>query len=124
MQKTKEQIQDRITLLETYVTDAENSKKSYAAEVEVLKRDLEDINKPVIDDNILDKIYEIIQHHLRGLDEIDPSDCDFDFGIDYDGRVTVESMRVENPYDYFSEALYNDLKTLFKVNKKEDEDSV
>ena len=124
MQKTKEQIQDRITLLETYVTDAENSKKSYVAEVEVLKRDLEDINKPVIDDNTLDKIYEIIERHLEDLYEIEPSDCEFDFEIDYDGRICVQSMQVEKTNDYFSESLYSAIKTLFKVNKKEDEGSV
>ncbi len=124
MQKTKEQIQDRITLLETYVTDAENSKKSYAAEVEVLKRDLKDINKPVIDDNILDEIYEIIQRHLEDINEIDPSECEFNFEIDRDNMVYVDSMQVLKSQDYFAESLYNDLKTLFKVNKEEDEGSV
>ena len=124
MNKTKEQIQDRITLLETYVTDAENSKKSYAAEVAVLKRDLEDINKPVIDDDVLSQIYEVIEQHVEDLSEIDPSDCEFDFELDQDGRVYVDSMQVvDKNYDYFSEGLYNDLKTLFKV-KEEDEDIV
>ena len=124
MQKTKEQLQDRITELETYVTDAENTKKSYAAEAAVLKRDLEDINKPVIDDDILTQIYEIIQSHVEDINEIDPSDCEFDFELDHDGRVYVDSMQVLKSQDYFSESLYNDLKTLFKVNEEEDEDSV
>jgi len=124
MQKTKEQIQDRITELETYVTDAENTKKSYAAEVAVLKRDLEDINKPVIKDDVLTQIYEIIQSHVEDINEIDPSDCEFDFELDHDGRVYVDSMQVLKSQDYFSESLYNDLKTLFKVNEEEDEDSV
>ena len=124
MNKTKEQIQDRITELETYVTDAEHNKKSYAAEVAVLKRDLEDINKPVIDDDVLTQIYEVIQAHVEDLNEIDPSDCEFDFELDHDGRVYVDSMQVLKSQDYFSESLYNDLKTLFKVNEEEDEDSV
>ena len=124
MHKTKEQIQDRITLLETYVTDAENTKKSYAAEVSMLKRDLEDINKPVINDDILTQIYEVIEQHVGDLNEIDPSDCEFDFGIDYDGRVAVESMQIQKGYEYFAESLYNDLKTLFKVKEEEDEASV
>tara|TARA_R110000868_G_scaffold87831_11_gene245310 strand:- start:3789 stop:4163 length:375 start_codon:yes stop_codon:yes gene_type:complete len=124
MHKTKEQLQDRITELETYVTDAENNKKSYAAEVAVLKRDLEDINKPVIKDDVLTQIYEIIQSHVEDINEIDPSDCEFDFELDHDGRVYVDSMQVLKSQDYFSESLYNDLKTLFKVNEEEDEDSV
>ena len=124
MNKTKEQIRDRITLLETYVTDAENTKKSYAAEVSMLKRDLEDINKPVINDDILTQIYEVIEQHVGDLNEIDPSDCEFDFGIDYDGRVAVESMQIQKGYEYFAESLYNDLKTLFKVKEEEDEASV
>jgi len=124
MEKTREEIEKRLAQIDVLITESDISTKSYNNEKVMLINELQDINKPVIDDNILDKIYEIIQHHLGGLDEIDPSGCDFDFGIDYDGRICVESMRVENPYDYFSFALYNDLKALFKVNKKEDEDSV
>lgn len=124
MKSTKKEIQDKITELETYVINAENTKKSYEAEVAMLKKDLEDIDKPVIDDDILDQIYEIIEAHYNNLDEIEPSDCKFDFEIDYDGRICVEYMRVNRNYDYFSKSLYNDIKTLFNVNKKEDEDSV
>jgi len=124
MNKTKEQIQDRITLLETYVTDANNTAMSYKSEVSMLKRELEDIGKPVIDDNMLDQIYEVIQSHMEDINEIDPSECEFDFGINYDGRVTVDAMQVLKNQDYFAEALYNDLKTLFKVNEEENEDSV
>ena len=124
MNKTKEQIQDRITLLETYVADSNNAAKSYTSEVAVLKRELEDVNKPVIDDAILSQIYEVIQSHVEDLNEIDPSDCEFDFELDHDGRVYVDSMQVLKSQDYFSESLYNDLKTLFKVNEEEDEDSV
>jgi len=124
MNKTKEQIQDRITLLETYVTDANNTATSYKAEALMLRRELEDINKPVIDDSILDQIYEIIQNHVEDINEIDPSDCEFNFELDHDGRVYVESMQVLKSQDYFSESLYNELKTLFKVNEEEDEDSV
>jgi len=124
MNKTKEQIQDRITLLETYVTDANNTATSYKAEALMLRRELEDINKPVIDDSILDQIYEIIQNHVEDINEIDPSECEFNFELDHDGRVYVESMQVLKSQDYFSESLYNELKTLFKVNEEEDEDSV
>jgi len=124
MNKTKEQIQDRITELETYVTDANNTATSYKAEALMLRKELEDINKPVINDSILDQIYEIIQNHGEDINEMDPSDCEFSFELDHDGRVYVESMQVLKSQDYFSEALYNELKTLFKVTEEEDEDSV
>jgi len=124
MQKTKQQIQDRITELETYVTDANNTAMSYKSEVSMLERELEDLNKPVIDDNTLDKIYEIIQSHVEDINEIDPSECEFNFEIDRDNMVYVDSMQVLRNEDYFAESLYNDLKTLFKVKEKEDEDSV
>ena len=99
MNKTKEQIQDRITLLETYVADSNNAAKSYTSEVASLKRDLEDINKPVIDDDVLSQIYEVIQQHVEDINEIDPSDCEFDFELDHDGRVYVDSMQVLKSQD-------------------------
>lgn len=119
MNKTKEQLQDRITELETYIADSNNAAKNYASELASLKKDLEDINKPVIDWHSLDRIYDVIYSSMEALHEIDPSDCEFDFGIDYDGRITVESMQILKSPDDFCDSLYNDLKTLFKVNEKE-----
>lgn len=125
MYKTKEQIQDRITLLETYVADSNNAKINYAAEIDVLKKDLADINKPVINDSILNDIYAIIETHIEDINDIDPCDCEFDYDIDRDGQVSVDSMQILKSLDYAAEALYNELKSLFKViEEKEDEDSV
>ena len=124
MQRTREEIEKRLAEIDTLITESDISKKSYDNEKVMLINELQDIDKPVIDDNILDQIYEAIQRHVEDLDYIDPSDCEFDFGIDYDCRITVESMQVLRSNDHFAEALYNSLKTLFKVTKKEDEDSV
>ena len=99
MNKTKEQIQDRITLLETYVTDAENSKKSYAAEVAALKKDLEDINKPEITPLYFDKIQEAIEEGVGNFSFDEQDNYEKEFGMEYDGKVYLESIDLTCSYE-------------------------
>ena len=123
--KTKEEIEKRLTQIDTFITESEISKKSYNDEKAMLINELQDINKPVINDSILDDIYAIIETHIEDINDIDPSDCEFDFDIDREGMVSVDSMQILKPLDYAAEALYNELKSLFKViEEKEDEDSI
>ena len=124
MQRTREEIEKRLAQIDTLITETDISKKSYDNEKVMLINELQDINKPVIDDNILGQIYEVIQRHVEVIEYTDPNDYEFDFELDYECRVTVASMQLLGRNDYFAEALYNDLKTLFKVTEEEDEDSI
>ncbi len=124
MQKTREEIEKRLAQIDVFITESDISTKRHNNEKAMLINELQDINKPVIDDEILDQIYEVIQNHMEDINEIEPCDCEFNFEIDRDNMVYVDSMQVLKNQDYFAESLYNDLKTLFKVNKEEDEGSV
>jgi hypothetical protein len=122
--KTKEEIEKRLTQIDTFITESEISKKSYNDEKVMLINELQDINKPVINRDIMDAIYRIIEYHMGSLDDINPDDCEFDFGIDYEGRITVEGMQILGSDPYNAEGLYDELKNLFKVTENKDEDSV
>ena len=121
MYNTKKEIEDRIMLLETRVADSNDAAKSYTSEISALEKDLEDFNKPAIDGRSLDQIYDVICNSIEALNDLDPSDCEFDFGIDYDGRIVVESMRVTCAHDYFVDEVYNNIRDLFKVKEKEED---
>jgi len=122
--KTKEEIEKRLTQIDTFITESEISKKSYNDEKVMLINELQDINKPVINMDIMDAIYRIVEEHMDSLEAIDPGDCEFDFGIDYDGRIAVEAMQVLGSDPYNAEGLYHELKNLFKVTENKDEGSV
>tara|TARA_R110000796_G_scaffold238963_1_gene359509 strand:- start:1473 stop:1847 length:375 start_codon:yes stop_codon:yes gene_type:complete len=124
MHKVKEEIEKRLTQIDTFITESDISTKSYKNEKAMLINELQDINKPVINGDTLDAIYRIIEDHMGNIRELDPEDCEFDFGIDYDGRISVESIQLSSDNIYDTESLYHGLKDLFKVTENKDESSI
>lgn len=87
--------------LETKANELELTLNSLELNAKVTKDDLAEansklanFNKPVIDDLIADKIYEVIS---RFFQDFDANDCDpeYEFEIDYDGRINVSSLELQ-----------------------------
>lgn len=111
--------------LETKVNELELTLNSLELNTKVIKDDLSEanaklanINKPVIDDLIVDKMYEVIS---RSFEDFDPNDYDpeYEFEIDYDGRINVSSLELQGT-DLFAEQLHDRLLAEFNIVNKED----
>ena len=93
---TKEELEKEISVLKERVEANKTMSENYVNNLAKLQKQLADINKPELTSAQLDDVYEEIE---RGVSEYDFSDSDnFDkeFGIDYDGRVTLESFDINN----------------------------
>ena len=109
---TKEQLEVNIAALELLVNETVDKSTDFKAQLEQAKQDLADINKPELTSSQMDDVYEAIE---RGVSEYDFSDSDnFDkeFGIDYDGRVTLESFDINNSQDLV-ESIVEEVNKLF-----------
>ena len=132
MYNTKEQIQNRITTLNTYVIDSDNAKCSYEKELYMLKEDMKDLAKPEINEDNLDTISEIIRENLENILSdnepfLDPQNYEFDIGLEYDNKVYVESMEFTSSEDLVESAhtrIYQDIKSLFKVKIETEKENV
>jgi len=99
MTKTKEELEQSIVMLEERVESNKTMSAGYEADLVEAKKDLANVNKPELTASQFDDIHEAIE---KGIDEYDFSDTDnFDkeFGIDYDGRVTLENFEISNSQD-------------------------
>jgi len=106
--------------LETKVNELELTLNSLELNAKVIKDDLAEantklanVNKPVIDDLVADKIYEVISRSFEDFDanEFDPS---YEFEIDYDGRINVSSMEL-NGIEMFADSLHDRLLREFNI---------
>jgi len=106
--------------LETKVNELELTLNSLELNAKVIKDDLAEantklanVNKPVIDDLVVDKIYEVISRSFEDFDanEFDPS---YEFEIDYDGRINVSSMEL-NGIEMFADSLHDRLLREFNI---------
>ena len=108
----KEELEVNIAALELLVNETADKSTDFKAQLEQAKKDLADINKPELTPMQFDDLYEAIEEGIGNYDFSDSDNFDKEFGIDYDGRVTLESFDINNAQDLV-EAIVAEVSKLF-----------
>ena len=108
----KEQLEVNIAALELLVNETTDKSKDFTAQLEQAKKDLADINKPELTPLQFDNLYEAVESGVSGYDFSDTDNFDKEFGIDYNGRVTLEQFDISNSQDLV-EAVVAEVSKLF-----------
>jgi uncharacterized protein (UPF0335 family) len=116
---TKEELEVKISTLQTLVTQKNEELAQYAAQIERLNDELKDLNKPKLTGSQLDEIYEAIEQGVESFDFDDQDNYSYDFHIDYDNRVALETLQFENA-DEIVRIVYDEVRELFAEIKEDD----
>jgi len=108
----KEQLEVNIAALQLLVNETTDKSKDFTAQLEQAKKDLADVNKPVLTAAQLDLVWMAIESGVNGYDFSDSDNFDKEFGIDYDGKVTLESFDINNSQELV-EAISEEVNKLF-----------
>jgi len=111
MTKTEE-LEKAVLLLEEQVETNKSLGMNYLEDLTKAKKDLADVNKPELTPLQFDNLYEAIESGIGNYDFSDSDNFDKEFGIDYDGRVTLESFDINNSQELV-EAICDKVNKLF-----------
>jgi len=111
MTKTEE-LEKAVLLLEEQVETNKSLGMNYLEDLTKAKKDLADVNKPELTPLQFDNLYEAIESGISNYDFSDSDNFDKEFGIDYDGRVTLESFDINNSQELV-EAICDKVNKLF-----------
>ena len=111
MTKTEE-LEKAVQMLEEQVETNKSLGMNYLEDLTKAKKDLADINKPELTPEQLDNLYEAVESGVSGYDFSDSDNFDKEFGIDYDGKVTLESFDINNSQELV-EAICDKVNKLF-----------
>ena len=117
---TKEELEHQIAMLTNALESGKAHVVDYENDLATAKKKLEDINKPEITPLQFDKIQEAVE---RGVDEFDfdnQDNYDKEFGMEYDGKVHLESIDLTCTYELV-EMITKEVHKLFK--EAEDDNS-
>jgi len=95
----KEQLETNIAALKLLVNETADKSKYFTAQLEQAKKDLADVNKPVLTPSQLDDIQEAIESGVSDYDFSDHDNYDKDFELDYDGKVQLSNFDFVNQQD-------------------------
>ena len=118
MTKTEE-LEKAVQMLEAQVATNKTMSEGYQQELVIAQKALTDVNKPVLTAAQLDLVWMAIESGVNSYDFSDTDNFDKEFGIDYDGRVTLESFDINNSQELV-EAISEEVSKLFAEAKELD----
>jgi hypothetical protein len=92
----QEELEVNIAALQLLVNETTDKSKDFTAQLEQAKKDLADVNKPVLTPEQLDNIQEAIEYAVGDFDFSDCDNYDKEFELDYDGRVQLSNFDFTN----------------------------
>jgi len=120
MTKTEE-LEKAVQMLEAQVETNKTMSAEHLADLARAKKDLAEVNKPVLTPEQLDDLHEAIERGVMAFDFSDVDNFDKEFGIDYDGRVTLESFDINNSQYLVEEIVARVNKLFVEATCPEDE---
>ena len=109
----KEELEKQISLLQERVEANKVMNKGYESDLLKAKQDLEDLNKPELTSSQLVAIHEAVEKAVEGYDFSNTDNYEVEFGLDYDGKVHLESVDLEAAYE-LTENIVDKVCNLFK----------
>ena len=115
--KTKQELEQSIVMLEDALQSGKTHVATYQEDLDLAKKQLADVSKPVLTGLQLDNIQEAIEVAVGNFDFDDADNYNKEFELDYDGRVQLSTLEFENAQELI-EAIVEKVHKLF-VEAKE-----
>jgi len=118
--KTKKELEQSVMMLEDALQTSKSNATEYQEDLDAAKKQLANINKPVLTGLQLDNINEAVEEAVGNFDFDDAENYNTEFELDYDAKVTISSFEFQNAQELI-EAVVEAVHKLF-VEKQEDND--
>ena len=106
----------KIEGLEKVIKEQQDSADMYKLQLEETKKQLDDYNKPEITPMMIDNIHSAIEKAVEGFDFSNTDNYEFEYGMEYDGKVYCESVGLQAAYELTEQIVGN----VFKLFKEAD----
>jgi len=120
--KTKEDLEHQIAMLTNALESGKAHVIDYEKDLAAAKKQLEDINKPEITPLQFDLIQEAIETGVGNFSFDDEANYDKEFGMEYDGKVHLESLDLTCTYELV-EMITKEVHKLFKEAECPEDDN-
>ena len=100
-------------LLEATIKGLEEKLDSLNADLRSKERELADVNKPVMTNEMFDKITEFVEDAVSGV-YIDNDSLEYSMEIDYDNKICLHDISLNDP-SVFSDKIMSEIDDHYKI---------
>tara|TARA_R110002126_G_scaffold20323_2_gene75299 strand:- start:88 stop:453 length:366 start_codon:yes stop_codon:yes gene_type:complete len=119
---TKEKLQLKIEALQEALKTKLQEQNAYQNQVDTLKKQLADLNKPKLTPLQFDKLTESVEEGVGNFDFDDTDNYSVDFQIDYDNRIAVECLAFDGA-DEVVRSIMESIEDMFAEATEDDSDN-
>ena len=112
----KEQLETNMAALKLLQSETNDKVREYQNQIAELEKQIEDINKPELTPMQMDNIQEAVEKAVEGFDFSNTDNYEFEYGMEYDGKVYCESVGLQAAYELTEQIVGN----VFKLFKEAD----
>ena len=121
---TKQELELKLETLQKLLDEQNASANAYRDQIQDLQKQLKDINKPKLTPLQFDELHGAIEEAVGQFDFDDADNYSFDFHIDYDNRIAIESLTFDNADEIVREVYDQILELFAEAVAPEDEISI
>tara|TARA_R100000278_G_scaffold14064_1_gene14829 strand:+ start:839 stop:1198 length:360 start_codon:yes stop_codon:yes gene_type:complete len=90
-----QELENKKAALELLQNETNDKLNDYKQQISILQKQIDDYNKPALTPKQLDDIHMAIEDAVDGYNFNDTENYEFEFGMEYDGKVYVESIGMQ-----------------------------
>ena len=107
------ELKTKIEGLEKAIKEHKDFTNTYEGQLKATKQALEDYNKPALTPLQYDAIHDAVEKAIENYSFSDADSYEVDFSLDYDGKVQLESIDLQDTYQLV-EMIVDKVSNLFK----------
>ena len=111
----------KIEGLEKAIKEHQDFTITYQSQLKSTQQELVDYNKPEITPMMIDEIHNAVEKAVEGFDFENTDNYEFEFGMEYDGKVHVESVGLQCAYELTDQIVSNVCKLFKEADCPEEE---
>ena len=108
-----EDLQNKKAALELLQNETNDKLNDYKQQISILQKQIDDYNKPALTPAQIDAVHQAIEDAVEGYNFDDTENYEFEYGLDYDGKVYCETIGLQCAYD-LTEKIVDSVMKLFK----------
>ena len=108
-----QELENKKAALELLQNETNDKLNDYKQQISILQKQIDDYNKPALTPAQIDAVHQAIEDAVEGYNFDDTENYEFEYGLDYDGKVYCETIGLQCAYD-LTEKIVDSVMKLFK----------
>ena len=108
-----QELENKKAALELLQNETNDKLQDYRQQISILQKQIDDYNKPALTPLQYDAIHDAVEKAIENYSFGDCDNYEVDFSLDYDGRVQLENIDLQDTYQLV-EMIVDKVSNLFK----------